>query len=84
MMWVVFGHCYSFLIAGAENITSFTSFANKPFFLIVEAGILSVDVFFFLGGFSISTPGLLVSLVPCPVECLPLEMPGSWLFQRMF
>lgn len=54
MMWVVIGHNYSLLVdpsAGAINITNFKEIANKPFFLILEAGLLSVDVFFALGGF---------------------------------
>ena len=32
-------------------MTSISVFGNKPYFLIVEAGLLSVDVFLCLGGF---------------------------------
>ena len=52
MMWVVIGHVYSdYLISGVENMINITDFANKPFFLVLGAGLLAVDVFFMLGGF---------------------------------
>ena len=51
MMWVVFGHVFSFAINGTVNAINTLDFASKPFFLIVEAGIVSVDVFLCLGGF---------------------------------
>ena len=52
MMWVVNGHSYSMLLGGgALNITNINDFGNKPFFLILEAGMISVDIFFALGGF---------------------------------
>lgn len=52
MMWVVIGHTYSTPTeVGVENITSLLDVAKKPFFLILEAGFLSVDMFLALGGF---------------------------------
>lgn len=52
MMWVVIGHSFSFyLSAGLVNILDITVVLNKPFFLVLEAGLLSVDVFFLLAGF---------------------------------
>lgn len=52
MMWVVIGHSFSFyLSAGLSNRMSMNVVLNKPFYLIIEAGLLSVDVFFLLGGF---------------------------------
>jgi peptidoglycan/LPS O-acetylase OafA/YrhL len=52
MMWVVIGHAYSFsLSAGSVNLTTITNVANRPFFLLIEAGLLAVDIFFMLGGF---------------------------------
>ena len=52
MMWVVFGHTYFFyLFIGVENSFSLPDVARHPYFLVVEAGLFSVDVFFMLGGF---------------------------------
>ncbi len=52
MMWVVIGHNYSFTLgAGMINITDFQLAADSPFYLLIEAGLLSVDIFFCLGGF---------------------------------
>jgi hypothetical protein len=52
MMWVVIGHSFSFsLSAGTTNISTIMNVASKPFFLLIEAGLLSVDIFFMLGGF---------------------------------
>lgn len=51
MMWVVLGHTFSFVIGGAMNIMSIEQFSLlKPFYLLIEAGLFSVDVFFFVGG----------------------------------
>ena len=51
MMWVVIGHIFSFWLQGVENIASIMDFSRKPFFLVIEAGLLAVDVFLCLGGF---------------------------------
>lgn len=52
MMWVVIGHSFSFyLSAGLVNMPDISVILNKPFYLIIEAGLLSVDVFFLLAGF---------------------------------
>ena len=52
MMWVVLGHVYLFwLQSKVENSANMLTIAKKPFFLIIEAGIISVDVFLSLGGF---------------------------------
>lgn len=51
MMWVIFGHSYTFVINKIINFITLNVITNKPFYLIIEAGILSVDVFFSLGGF---------------------------------
>lgn len=52
MMWVIIGHSFTFYVsAGMINILNINVVLNKPFYLVVEAGLLSVDVFFMLGGF---------------------------------
>ena len=51
MMWVVFGHVFSFATNGVLNLLNISQIANNSFFLIIEAGIMSVDIFFCLGGF---------------------------------
>ena len=51
MMWVVFGHIFLFWVFTAINLANMVQIASKPFFLIVEAGLFAVDVFFCLGGF---------------------------------
>ena len=51
MMWVVIGHVCSFWLSYIDNLASISHFGNQAFYLIVEAGILAVDVFFCLGGF---------------------------------
>ncbi len=51
-MWVVFGHYFSFLLSsGIQNTIDIAVPAQKPFFLIVLMGYVSVDIFFALGGF---------------------------------
>ena len=51
MMWVVIGHSFSFSLKVIENIASIPYFGNQAYILVLEAGILAVDVFFCLGGF---------------------------------
>lgn len=52
MIWVVFGHTMSYSISGSVNISSSIEKNSllKPFFLIVEAGLFAVDIFFYVGG----------------------------------
>jgi peptidoglycan/LPS O-acetylase OafA/YrhL len=51
-MWVVIGHVFSFFLgSGVVNIDDIEVPANKPSFLLIEAGLVSVDIFFMLGGF---------------------------------
>ena len=51
MMWVVFGHYYLNSVGGVVNTLNLENIILKPFFLVVETGLLAVDIFFFLGGF---------------------------------
>ena len=52
MMWVVIGHSYgNYTLMGIVNITNITHIVKQPFFLLLLAGPLSVDVFFMLAGF---------------------------------
>ena len=51
MMWVVIGHVYAFWLQSSLNISSIVDIPNKPFLLIIEAGLFAVDIFFCLGGF---------------------------------
>ena len=55
MMWVIIGHTYSFFInAGITNISNLNAIITKPFFLLIESGLISVDIFLMLGGFFLS------------------------------
>ena len=51
MIYVVFGHQHFFNLQVASNSLTFSSILQKPYFLIVEAGMFAVDTFFYLGGF---------------------------------
>jgi len=52
MVWVVLGHAFlNTAVGGVKNLANLPDIIKKPFFLIIEAGFLSVDIFFFLGGF---------------------------------
>lgn len=52
MMWVAFGHVFSFFLAGGiENMPNYTYPTQKPFLLLVIMGLIAVDIFFALGGF---------------------------------
>jgi peptidoglycan/LPS O-acetylase OafA/YrhL len=51
MMWIVFGHYYLNSVGGVLNTLNLSTIILKPFFLIVETGLLAVDIFFFLAGF---------------------------------
>lgn len=51
MMWVVIGHSLSFWLTHVDNVQNILVFGNHPVFLLVGAGILSVDTFLALGGF---------------------------------
>jgi len=52
-MWVVLGHTISTLIGQSVNLQSSVESTTllTPFFLFVEGGFFSVDVFFFVAGF---------------------------------
>lgn len=55
MMWVIISHTYSFFIsAGIINMKSLNFVLTKPFFLLVESGLISVDIFLMIGGFFLS------------------------------
>jgi len=64
MMWVVIGHTFSFSLNVIENITSAQYFGNQAYILVLEAGILSVDVFFCLGGFFLAFIMLRTKITP--------------------
>lgn len=52
MMWVVIGHMFTSMIGATTNVSTSVEKLSflKPFFLFIEAGLFSVDVFFFIGG----------------------------------
>lgn len=55
MMWVIIGHSYSFFIgSGVINSQDLDPIISAPFFLIIESGLISVDIFLMLGGFFLS------------------------------
>ena len=54
MMCVVFSHVFSNSISSSINLVNIAEIASQAFYLIVEAGIMAVDVFFCLGGFFLS------------------------------
>jgi len=64
MMWVVIGHSFSFSLKVIENIASIPYFGNQAYILVLEAGILSVDVFFCLGGFFLAFIMLRTKITP--------------------
>jgi peptidoglycan/LPS O-acetylase OafA/YrhL len=51
MMWVVMGNTFINSIIGAVNILTIDFVIQRPFILIIEAALLTVDIFFFVGGF---------------------------------
>lgn len=51
MLWVVIGHSYTMSVIGSSNLLNIQPIFEKPFLLVLEAGIFSVDIFFSLGGF---------------------------------
>lgn len=52
MMWVVIGHSFSTPTGiGFVNYQSIFDIAKQPFVLLLQAGEVSVDIFFALGGF---------------------------------
>ena len=51
MMWVVFGHTFLYLIQISKNRFTLEDALSAPFYLLVEGGFLSVDIFFMLSGF---------------------------------
>ena len=51
MLWVVMGNTFINAIIGSINILSMDHIIKRPFILIIEAGLLTPDIFFFIGGF---------------------------------
>lgn len=54
MLWVIFGHQYSMIIINTSNLLSINEILSTWKELIIEAGILAVDTFFFVGGFLVA------------------------------
>jgi peptidoglycan/LPS O-acetylase OafA/YrhL len=54
MLWVVFGHQFLFVVQISENTMSINNQFQRAYFLLVEAGLFSVDTFFFIGGFLVA------------------------------
>ena len=50
-MWVIMGNTFINAIIGAINVITLDDIIQRPFSLMVEATLLSSDVFFFLSGF---------------------------------
>lgn len=50
-MWVVMGNTFINSLIGSINILTIDFVFQRPFILIIEAALLTVDVFFFVGGF---------------------------------
>jgi hypothetical protein len=58
MLCIILGHEYFFHLGIASNAPTFNETLQTPFFLIVEAGMLAVDVFLFVGGFFVAYAAL--------------------------
>lgn len=54
MFWIILGHEYFFHLSVANNMLTFNHVLLSPFMLIIEAGMMAVDGFLFLGGFFIA------------------------------
>ncbi len=54
MFWVIMGHLFTVRLKYDVNITSVSTEVEKPIFMPVLATFLSVDVFFFIGGFLVA------------------------------
>ena len=54
MMWVVMGHLFSIRLQNNVNVAGISSKVEEPFFLWITAAFLSVDVFFWIGGFLVA------------------------------
>jgi peptidoglycan/LPS O-acetylase OafA/YrhL len=50
-MWVILGHTYLNSLGGIVNTLQVKDIFSHPFLLLIMAGLLAVDVFFYLGGF---------------------------------
>ena len=50
-MWVILGHTFLNSLGGTVNVTQADHIFASPFILLITGGLLSVDVFFFLGDF---------------------------------
>jgi peptidoglycan/LPS O-acetylase OafA/YrhL len=54
LMWVMMGNTFMNSLIGAVNIITLDFVFQRPFILIIECALLTVDIFFFLGGFFIA------------------------------
>lgn len=54
MLYVIFGHQYSLVIVNTSNLLTLNEVLYEWKQLFIEAGILAVDTFFFVGGFLVA------------------------------
>jgi peptidoglycan/LPS O-acetylase OafA/YrhL len=54
MLWVIIGHQYSLTIVDSSNLLTIDDKMYTWYMLFIEAGILAVDTFFFIGGFLVA------------------------------
>lgn len=54
MFWVIMGHQYCLGIVNMSNVLTFDDEMASWKYLLIEAGMLAVDVFFFVGGFLVA------------------------------
>ena len=54
MMWVVLGHLFSNRLQNNVNIAGINDYVELPYFLFISAAFISVDVFFWMGGFLVA------------------------------
>lgn len=54
LMWVIMGNTFINSLIGAINVLTVDFVFQRPFILIVECALLTVDIFFFIGGFFIA------------------------------
>lgn len=55
MFWVILSHQYFFNLQVVVNSLTFFSSLLHPYYLFIQAGMLSVDIFLFLGGFFVAS-----------------------------
>ena len=51
LIWVIMGNTFINAIIGAINVITLDDIIQRPFSLIIQATLLSSDIFFFIGGF---------------------------------